>query len=207
MGIMMRLPLAAVGLAEFTARDTHEETKPPAEGWAPERLWLSRECWDPDTQKVMAEVVGVAATVALASGSVDITRRLLLAELHATGRRAAALRLTARVLRGSRAQATAVGCDLAATALLLAAVRDGYLLAAIEFAAEASGRAVTLEDERDDRPMPPGIGSVPRLAGRMRAQARAVLNHRLSWPDLDTVGPSLVWSLAEDPLGTSHQTR
>ncbi len=79
-------------------------------------------------------------------------------------------------------------------------INDVVDLAAVEFAAEVSGRALTVDMEQDDRPLPPGILSVGQLAGRMRSQARDVLSYRVSWPDLDTIGPCLAKAVSDDPL-------
>lgn len=120
--------------------------------------------------------------------------------LQQEGRHAATLRVAARIGRGPRQRATPRGRDLAACALLLAVIRHNDLLSAVEFAAEANGRALIVDAEVDDRPLPPGIRSVQHLAGRMRTRARVVLSRRLSGPDLETIGPSLARALDEDPL-------
>jgi hypothetical protein len=176
------------------------EPGPDLARWAPERLWLSRTWLHQTAQTAMADVVADALETALAAGALDADRCGLLESLRQRRRHAAALRLTARLLRGPRLEASPVGRDLAACALLLAAVRHNDLLAAVEFAAEVSGRALTVDMERDDRPLPPGILSVGQLAIRMRSQGRDVLSHRVSWPDMDTIGPCLAKAMENDLL-------
>ena len=84
----------------------------------------------------------------------------------------------------------------------MAAVRHSDLLATVEFAAEATGHAVMLEVDlvAGEVTLPPNVATVSQLANRMRRRGRELLAHRLTWPDLDTIGPCLGRALAEDPL-------
>ena len=168
--------------------------------WRPEQLWLSERCWDKPSLRAMAATVDAAAKTALSGADAVLPAFERLLVLRWIGPKAAALRQAARVLRGPRATATPSGRDLAAAALWIAAVQHNDLLAAMEFYAEVSGRAMTLEDGPDVEPLPPGIGSVAGLASRMRRRAQEVLAARISWPDLDTILPSLSDALAQDAL-------
>ncbi len=173
---------------------------PDFQGWAPEQLWLSRQCWHRAAHSLMHSAVCDAVEAAIAAGTVAPGLDALLKTSLGHRRYAAGLRVSARILRGARCTATPVGRDLASCALVLAALRHDDLLAAIELAAEANGRALMLDGEADDRPLPPGILTLNQLGGRMRAQAREILSYRLSWPDLDTIGPDLSRALARDPV-------
>ena len=200
MGTVILMPAARRPATPIIDVPDATEPGPDLTGWAPERLWLSRVWLHRAAQKPMADVISDAVETALAAETVDADRHTLLVCLHQRHRHAAALRLAARILRGPRAEATPVGRDLAASALLLAAVRHNDLLAAVEFTAEVSGRALTIDTEQDDRPLPPGILSVGQLGARMRSQGRDVLSYRVSWPDMDTILPCLTKALADDPL-------
>ena len=168
--------------------------------WAPEQLWLSPRCWCQSEQSVMQNAVEAELELRLRQGSVDPKLVALRGTLQQEGRRAATLRVAARIVRGPRQRATPRGRDVAVCALLLAVIRHNDLLSAVEFAAEATGRALIVNAEVDDRPLPPGIRSLEHLAGRMRRRAREVLSRRLSAPDLETIGSSLRRALADDPL-------
>ncbi len=76
------------------------------------------------------------------AGDAVVPRLLLM--LQYTRQHAAALRLSARILRGPADAATTRGRDLTNAALLVAASRHNGLLAALELAAEAHNRAAAL---------------------------------------------------------------
>ncbi len=177
------------------------------EAWPSEQLWLSQGCWLRSAQDRMMQAVTSAVDAVLAASDGVVAEHELLLVLRWTRQPAAALRLSARILRGTRDHATPRGRDLAATALLLAATRHDDLLAAVEFAAEATGRAFALEAAlaADEPSLPPGFRSVGQLAGRMRRRAREVLAHTMTWPDLDTVGSCLERALMDDPLRRPDQ--
>ena len=181
-----------------------ETVLPNLQDWRPEQLWLSDQCWSQTAQQRMTMAVTAATDAVLKTTDVPLPQLELLTVFRYTRRHAAALRLKARILRGPRVRATPTGRDLAAAALWLAAVQHDDLLAAVEFAAEAAGRAAFLETEPEtgDLVLPPGVATVRQSASRMRRRGREVLAHRLSWPDLDTVGHCLEQALAEDPLRT-----
>ena len=203
MSNVVAIPTSARPLA--APRPTRPPLQPSclAEGWRPEQLWLSDRCWDGPALDALAAVVDAAARAALSATDAVLPELEVLIVLRLVGPAAAALRQTARVLRGPRASATPLGRDLAVSALWLASVRHDDMLAAIECSAELAGRAISLENGISEEPLPPGIPSLSRLVGRMRRRGREVLSHRLTWPDLDTIGSSLTLALAEDPLAVA----
>ncbi len=200
MGKVVLLPAPFQPRATFCGLPDPADPRPDLSGWAPERLWLSRACWHRSAHTLMHDMVCGAVEAAVAGGTAAADLQALQSDLLRARRYAPALRVAARILRGPRPCATPVGRDRAACALLLAALRHDDLLAAVELAAEAAGRALMLDAEQDDRPLPPGIRSVEHLAGRMRATGREIVAHRLSWPDMDTIGGHLARALAADPL-------
>ncbi len=197
----MRVILSSAISTHCTAAvDPNEPEAPDFTQWHPERLWLSRNVWHRAAHGPMHDALCAAVTERIADQTTDHAMVALQHDLLQRRRYGSALRVAARLLRGSRATATPVGRDLAACALTLAALRHDDLLAAIELAAEASGRALVVHDEDDGRPLPPGIRDTCHLAGRMQAQGRDVLGYRCTWPDLDSIGPSLARALDVDPV-------
>lgn len=170
--------------------------------WRPEQLWLSTACWDGPAQQAMADAVSTALVSALKGEAAASPQCELLLVLRYMRREAAWLRLAARVLRGPSSTATAHVRNLAASALWVAAMRHSDLLATIEFGAEVTGHAVMLEADLvpGHGALPPGMETMAQVASRMRRRGRELLAHRLTWPDLDTIIPSLDRALAEDPL-------
>lgn len=194
------LPPAFRPANSFCGMPAPDEYMPDVTGWAPERLWLSEAAWHRSGHSLMHTAVCTAMEAKLAAGGSPSRLEALLDTLLARKRYAPALRVTARILRGARKEATPVDRDLASCALVLAALRHDDLLAAIELAAEASGRALTVDGEQDERPLPPGFCAVGPLSEHMRQQGRDVLAYRLNWPDLDTIGPTLAKALDSDPV-------
>jgi hypothetical protein len=184
------------------ARPEPEAIPAGLDAWPPEQLWLSDGCWLRCVHGRMEQAVTSAVdAVRTASDSIVPEQELLLV-LRWTRQPAAALRLSARILRGPLARASDRGRDLAATALLLAATRHDDLLATIEFCTEATGRAVLLGGALPGNrsALPLGFRSAEQLASRMRRRAHEVLTYRRSWPDLDTIGSCLERALLDDPL-------
>ncbi len=184
------------------ARPQPEVIPAGLDAWPSEQLWLSEGCWLRSVQERMAHAVTVAVDTLQKASDAVIPEHELLLVLRWTRQPAAALRLSARLLRGPNAGATTRGRDLAATALMLAATRHDDLLAAVEFCAEVTGRAVALgaASPATELPLPPGVGSAEQLADRMRRRAGEVLALRMTWPDLDAIGPCLERALLDDPL-------
>ena len=179
-------------------------------GWHPEQLWLSTGCWSRSVQDAMVKAVSTAIDAVLTAETRVLPRHELLLVLRYCRKEVAWLRLAARILRGPSSTATTPVRLLAGAALFVAAVRHNDLLACIEFSAEATGHAVMLDADLvpGDVALPPGMATVSQLAGRMRRRGREVLARRMSWPDLDSVGPCLGRALAEDPLlGLSELSR
>lgn len=178
--------------------------------WPSEQLWLSNGCWSSPSQQAMANAIKTAIAAVLSAKTGVIPEHELLKVLRYRRREVAWLRLAARVLRGPSSMATSQVRHLAASALFLAAVQHGDLLASVEFAAEVTGHAGMLEIDLvpGKLTLPPGIATMPQLAARMRRRGRQVLERRITWPDLDTIGPCLSRALAEDPLrGLSELTQ
>ena len=179
-------------------------------GWRPDQLWLSNGCWTRPAQQAMAEAVTTAVDAVLKQGPATLPRLELLRVLRYTRREVAWLRLAARVLRGPSCEASSHDRNLAAAALWVAAVRHDDLLATVECAAEVTGHAIMLEADlvAGETSLPPGIETMTKLASRMRRRGRELLARRLTWPDLDTVGPCLEQALRDDPLrGLSELSR
>lgn len=170
--------------------------------WRPEQLWLSSGCWDDPAQQAMANAVATAID-AVQKRETGVQPQLELLQVLGYRRKEVAWhRLAARVLRGSSFTATSYVRNLAASALFVAVMRHNDLLATVEFAAEVTGHAVMLEADLvpSATAVPPGMTTVAQVAGRMRRRGRELLARRLTWPDLDTIGPCLDRALAEDPL-------
>ena len=172
------------------------------DGWRPEQLWLSRYCLGRTAQDRMAEAVASAIDVVRKSSVSVVPGHELLLVLKWRRRTAAALRLTARILRGPSNTTSPEEHDLAMTALWLAAVRHEDLLAAVEFAAEVTRRAAVLDAGllAEDPHLPPGVQGNAQLANRLRRCGREVLARHLTWSDMDSIGPCLAKAIAEDPL-------
>lgn len=196
---MIPLRIATQNQGSLSAR-TRAETN--LADWRPEQLWLSSHCRDRSVQEVMADAVKTAVNAVLTTATEILPQHELLRVLRYRRREVAWLRLAARVLRGPSSTATFPSRNLAASALFVAAVRHSDLLATVEFAAEATGHAVMLEVDlvAGEVTLPPNVATVSQLANRMRRRGRELLAHRLTWPDLDTIGPCLGRALAEDSL-------
>lgn len=172
------------------------------EGWRSEQLWLSRSGTGRIAQERMAQAVASAIDVVRKSTTAVVPQHELLLLLKWRRKDAAALRLMARLLRGVSGVTTTHGHDLALAALWLAAVRHQNLLAAIEFAAEATRRAAALDagQHAEDPDLPPGIQCDTQLANRLRRCAGEVLARHLAGSDMNSIGPCLAQAIAEDPL-------
>ena len=178
--------------------------------WPSEKLWLSNGCWSSPSQQAMADAIKTAIAAVLSAKTGVVPEHELLKVLRYRRREVAWLRLAARVIRGPKSTATSQARNFAASALFVAAVRHNDLLASVEFAAEATGHAIMLGADLvpGELACPPDVATTAQLANRMRRRGREVLARRLTWPDLDTVGPCLERALAEDPLrGLSELTQ
>ena len=171
-------------------------------GWRPEQLWLSPDNQSGTAQQMMADAVSVAVTALLKSTPGVVPQHELLMVLRYCRKECAWLRLAARVLRGPSSTAPPLDRNLAASALFVAAAWHNDLLAAIEFSAEVTGHAIMMESDlvSGEWSLPPGMATTAQLANRMRRRGREVLARRLTWPDLNTIGPCLGRALSDDPL-------
>lgn len=155
-----------------------------------------------DCSDRMAQAVAKAIDVVRKSTTGVVPSHEALLVLKWRCRHAAALRLTARILRGLSSTTSPEGHDLAMTALWLAAVRHEDLLAAVEFAAEAALRAAVLDAGllAEDLNLPPRVQGNAQLANRLRRCGREVLARHLTWFNMDTIGSCLAKAIEDDPL-------
>ena len=178
-------------------------------GWRPEQLWLSNGCWTCSVQQAMADAVKAAISAMLSKRVGVVLQYELLQVLRYRRREVAWLRLAARVLRGPTSTATSQDRNLAASALLVAAVRHKDLLASVEFSAEVTEHAALLEVDQVPGAvaLPPNMATVSEIANHMRSRAREVTALRATWSDIDAASSCLERAMSEDPLrGLSELT-